>query len=92
MADKDESLIICGKVERGKMSWSEKRRDVRKRSNVNEYVHVSLQELDVLDVEKRLAGTAADRSQNVRLSMKVNGLIHILEELTSLDWENGTSN
>ncbi len=66
------------------MLWSERRSEVRNRSKVNKFARVSLQMFNILDMEKRLAGIAG--SQNVRKNMKVNSLIHVLDELISLDW------
>jgi len=72
-------------VEKGK-SWTQRRPEIRKCSQIRENVRISLQPRDVFEVAKRLAGIARDKkNQLVRKNRKVVGLIHVLDELTAVD-------
>ena len=69
-----------------KKSWTQKRSEIRSSSRVSDNVRTSLQSLDVSQVAKRLAGIAADsRSQHLRKSRRVVGMIHVLDELLVVD-------
>lgn len=86
MADKHEGCDDFQlKVGEGR-SWTQRRSEIRKCSQIRENVRISLQTLDVFEAAKRLAGIAGDRkNQPLRMNRKVVGLIHVLDELTAVD-------
>lgn len=84
MADKREGSDDL-QVEKGR-SWTHRRSEIRKCSQIRENVRMSLQPLDVFEVANRLAGIVGDKKNSlVRQDRKVVGLIHVLDELTAVD-------
>lgn len=71
MADKHEGSDDF-QVEKGR-SWTHRRSEIRKCSQIRENVRMSLQPLDVFEVANRLAGIAGDKKKFARSTGSKSG-------------------